>query len=67
MNTYEVKIFTYNGRTVDDFQKQIEQTKPHICVGLNEVWDLCGGKLHRERNGYASCVGNTYYIATRIN
>ncbi len=67
MNLYELKIIDRDDM-YNRGQKAIDDAEPIICHGLKEVWWNCGGKLHRERCGYAGYNHFTrqYMLATRV-
>lgn len=68
MNTYCVKkIDIRTVKTVEEYNAAIEQAEPYYCHGLQEVWNYCGGKLHRQRAGYNGTSGYIDYIAYRTN
>ena len=64
---YEVKrVDTRNVNTLDEYKKSIHSATTVFCDSLTDVWEFCGGKLHRERCGYSGVKGNFEYIAVRI-
>ncbi len=66
MNQYRVKkINLANVKNVDDYWNAVNNATIHYCTGLKEVYEYCGGKLHRERCGYAGVSGNIEYVAER--
>ena len=67
MNNYMVKcIKVYDGMTTEEHWKRVASAWPHYCKGLNEVWDYCGGRLHRGRCGYYGTIGDIEYVAVRV-
>ena len=60
------KIDMANINNVDDYNKAYNNATIHYCNGLQEVEKYCGGKLHKQRNGYSGVNGNIEYIAERI-
>ena len=67
MATYKVQKIdlTYVG-TIDEYHHAINESEIRYCEGLKEVEKYCGGKLHKQRNGYSGVKGNIEYIAERI-
>ena len=66
MNKYKVIVIDTNViRTPEEYEAAMNGDGT-ICNGLNSVWDFCGGKLPRQRCGYAGCRGNIEYVAFRI-
>ena len=66
MNTYMVQKIEFMKYPND--VTAIENAKTEICIGLNEVWRYCGGKLRRTNGScYADRIGDIGYIATKIN
>ena len=66
MNTYAVYKTDLN-----DYNKPIEEFSVVLPVayieGLENVWKFCGGKLKRERCGYAGIIGRYEYSAIRVD
>ena len=68
MNVYRVeKVNMTNVVTTDDYAKALESAEVKYCIGLNQVFDFCGGKLFRCRNGYAGNDGKYGYVAFKVN
>ena len=66
MTKYRVKkIDCSEIRTPGEYQEALTNAPVKYCNGLNEVWNYCGGKLHRQRVGYSGCIGDIEYIAER--
>lgn len=64
---YDVRIINTAGiSSPEEFQIEVDNAIPHYCNGLEEVFNYCGGKLHRYSAGYAGQRGNWEYIATRV-
>lgn len=68
MNKYELRVIKYQQRPVsaEEYEKAWNEATTIICNGLKEVWNECGGKLHRERHCYAGTDGIYEFIAKRI-
>lgn len=66
MNKYELKIIKYTLRSADELNKAIDDAEPIICYGLKDVWNKCGGKLPRQRHGYAGTDGFYEFFARKI-
>lgn len=68
MTTYKVQIIDMSSvHDMDDYERALSAASVHYVSGLEELWRFCGGKLHRERCGYAGMRGNTEYIAEPIS
>lgn len=64
MKTYQVlKINMEYVRTVDDYEHAKNEASVHYINGLSNVFDFCGGKLHRERCGYSGRIGKHEFVA----
>lgn len=67
MATYRVqKINLSYVKTMDEYYHAVNEAEIRYCNGLKEVEAYCGGKLHRQRNGYAGSNGNIEYVAERV-
>ena len=63
---YEVKkVDLSKVRNVDDYWERVNNAPIHYCNGTKELWEYCGGKLHRQRAGYSGIKGNIEYVAVR--
>ena len=51
--------------TKEDTATIMRRPCDYFCDGLQEVFNICGGKLHRYRAGYGGYKGNIEYIALR--
>ena len=60
------KVDMRNVKSVDDYLKASDNATIKYCNGLKEVIEYCGGKLHRERNGYAGFIGDIEYFAVKV-
>ena len=68
MNPYEVKkIDMSKVKTMDEYWAGVRSAPVHYCKGLKELREYCGGKLHRERHGYAGVNGSIEYVAVRVS
>lgn len=63
---YLVEKIKWDRQHPENDAEAVKNAERKICCGLKEVFDFCGGKLKRERCGYAGCFGDIGYIATRI-
>ena len=52
--------------SIDDYWDQVKNATVKYCNGMEELKAYCGGKLHRQRHGYAGINGNIEYIAERV-
>lgn len=67
MNKYEVrKIDLRECKTIDERNRAYESADVKVCVGLREVWDYCGLRLHRNRAGYSGVINGIEYVAVRV-
>lgn len=67
MATYRVqKINLSFVKTIDEYNHALNEAEIKYCNGLKEVEEYCGGKLHKQRNGYSGIKGNIEYIAEKI-
>ena len=67
MNTYRVKKINLSKvANTTDYWEAVKEAHIHYCHGINELRAYCGGKLHRERCGYAGINGDIEYVAERI-
>lgn len=53
-------------KDVDEYWDKVKKADVHYCNGLNELWDYCGGKLHRHRAGYSGIINNIEYVAFKV-
>ena len=68
MTQYRVKrINLKHVNTLDEYWKAVNAATVHYCNGLQELRDYCGGRLHRQRAGYAGINGDIEYVAEKIN
>lgn len=66
MTQYRVKrINLSNINNTDEYWDAVKKTSIHYCNGVKELKEYCGGKLHRQRNGYAGINGNIEYVAEK--
>lgn len=66
MNTYQVKKINLSKvNNLDEYWNAVNKAQIKYCKGLKEVWEYCGGKLHREKHGYSGVIGNIEYVAMR--
>ena len=67
MTEYRVKRINLNNvQNTNDYWNAVNNATIHYCKGLKAVTEYCGGKLHRQRNGYAGINGNIEYVAEKI-
>ncbi|MBO7731254.1 MAG: hypothetical protein J6S67_01825 [Methanobrevibacter sp.] len=69
MNKYEVKrIKYYHEMSFDEYREAIINAPIHICNGIHELRDYCGGVLHYSRNagGYIGLYGGYSYVARKV-
>jgi hypothetical protein len=67
-NQYRVKRITLKpNMTMDEYWKAVNNASIKYCNGLDEVRTYCGGKLHKQRNGYSGINGNIEYVAEKIS
>lgn len=67
MNTYRVKKINLTSvKTPDEYWEAVQKATVHYCHGLKELQAFCGGRLHRQRNGYAGANGQIEYVAERV-
>ena len=67
MTQYRVKkIDISKVRNTNDYWDAVNKATIHYCNGLKELKEYCGGRLYRQRNGYAGAIGNIEYVAERI-
>ena len=67
MTQYRVrKIDLSKIKDMNDYWNAVKNATIHYCNGTNELMDYCGGKLHKQRNGYSGVNGNIEYVAERI-
>ena len=66
MTQYRVKRINLSKvKTRDDYWNEVKKATIKYCNGIAELREYCGGKLHRQRNGYAGINGNIEYVAER--
>ena len=66
MYTYKVKKINLSKvNNLDEYWDAVNKAQIKYCKGLKEVKEYCGGKLHRERNGYSGIIGDIEYVAIR--
>lgn len=66
MTQYRVKRINLSKvKTMDDYWNEVKKATIKYCNGIAELREYCGGKLHRQRNGYAGINGNIEYVAER--
>lgn len=66
MNKYALKvIYTGNIRSIEEYQKAIEDARTIYFDGLRSVFDYCGGKLFRQRHGWSGMRGNIEYLCVK--
>ena len=67
MVQYRVKkIDISKVKDTNDYWNAVKNATIHYCNGIKELTEYCGGKLHRQRNGYSGINGNIEYVAERI-
>lgn len=67
MVQYRVKkIDISKVKDTNDYWNAVENATIRYCNGIKELTEYCGGKLHRQRNGYSGINGNIEYVAERI-
>ena len=67
MNTYRVKKINLSKvNTIEEYWKAVNRATVVYCTGIAELSEYCGGRLHRERCGYAGRNGNIEYVAERV-
>ena len=50
---------------LDDYWNEVKNASVKYCNGIKELTEYCGGKLHRQRNGYSGIIGNIEYVVER--
>lgn len=64
MNIYRVKKVNISKvKNTDEYWDAVNHASVHYIEGVNALREFCGGRLHRERNGYAGINGNIEYVA----
>lgn len=66
---YEIRAVNFDelpNRTVEAYQKAINETTPVYKNSFEEVVEYLGGTPHRGRAGYSATIGNIDYTITRI-
>lgn len=67
-NTYKVtRVDLTNIHTIEDYWKAQKVAPVKYCKGLAELDEYVGGRLRRERRGYAGIIGNVEYVAVLTN
>ena len=67
MSKYKIiKIDTSKLNTPEEHWKAVESAKAYYIEGFKAVQAFCGGSLHKERCGYAGCIGDIEFIVTKI-
>lgn len=67
MAVYAVKKINLDkADTMEKYWELVKNASIKYCNGLDELRQYCGGKLHRERCGYAGIIGNIEYVAERV-
>lgn len=60
------KINLEKVKNINDYWDEVKRAGIKYCNGMEELKQYCGGKLHRQRNGYAGINGNIEYVAERV-
>lgn len=60
------KINLSHIKDINDYWDKVKKANIYYCNVLDELREYCGGKLHRQRNGYAGINGDIEYVAERI-
>lgn len=66
---YEIRAVNFDelpSRTVEAYQKAINEATPVYKNGFGEVVEYLGVRPFRQRAGYSATIGNTDYTITRI-
>ena len=66
---YEIRAVNLDklpNRTVDEYQKALNEATPVYKNSFEEVVEYLGKTPHHERAGYSTTIGNTDYLITRI-
>lgn len=50
---------------INEYWDAVKRASVKYCNGLEELRKYCGGRLHRQRNGYSGINGNIEYVAER--
>ena len=67
MKTYKVKRIDLTGiKTPEEYWQRVENAGITYCVGIKALREYCGGRLRRERFGYAGINGNIEYVAEKL-
>ena len=67
MTKYRVKkIDLTKAKNVDEYWVLVKNAPIKYCNGIAELREYCGGRLHRQRNGYSGINGNIEYVAEKI-
>ena len=53
-------------KDINDYWNAVKNATIYYCNGIEELREYCGGKLHRQRNGYSGINGNIEYVAEKI-
>lgn len=65
-NTYALKvIYTKDIHNIADYQKAINEARTLYFEGLKSVFDYCGGKLFKQRNGWSGKRGDIEYLCVK--
>lgn len=66
MVQYRVKRINISKiKDINDYWNAVNNATIHYCNGIKELRDYCGGKLHKQRNGYSGINGNIEYVAEK--
>lgn len=66
MVQYRVKRINISKiKDINDYWNAVKNATIHYCNGIEELREYCGGKLHRQRNGYSGINGNIEYVAEK--
>ena len=60
------KINLEKVKNINDYWNEVQKASIKYCNGIEELKQYCGGKLHKQRNGYAGINGNIEYVAERV-
>lgn len=52
-------------KDINDYWNAVKNATIYYCNGIEELREYCGGKLHRQRNGYSGINGNIEYVAEK--
>lgn len=66
MTQYRVKKINLDKvNNLDEYWNAVKNASVKYCNGIKELREYCGGKLHRQRNGYSGINGNIEYVAEK--